>query len=117
MAEYEEDKKQIEKELAELAEKNALKASMIPSECGYISPLLGKTRKNITTGFYGYSGHTGVDFAIKSGINVIASCHGESINDIKNKKYFIDNLFDNYFVLSKCGEFSLVDRLILWGFC
>ena len=30
---------------------------------GFISPLSGRTKKDITTGYYGYSGHTGVDFA------------------------------------------------------
>lgn len=55
----------------------------------------------------------GVDFAVKSGINVIASCHGENLSNIKSKMYFIDNIFDNYFILSKSGKFGLVDKLIL----
>ena len=102
LAEYEEDKKQIEKELAELAEKNALKASMTPSECGYISPLLGKTRKNITTGFYGYSGHTGVDFAIKSGTEIMAVKDGTVvISDAKK------NSLGNY---RSYGEYVVIDH-------
>lgn len=63
---FEEDKKTIQKELEDLAKKNAITASVTPSSCGYISPLLGKTSKNITTGYKGYSGHTGVDFAVAS---------------------------------------------------
>lgn len=54
-----------------------------------------------------------VDLAVKSGVNVIASCHGDSICKIKNKSFFIDCVFDNYFLLSKNGEFGLVDKLIL----
>ena len=34
--------------------------------------LFGKTKDDITTGYHGYSGHTGVDFAIASGTNVVA---------------------------------------------
>lgn len=72
LEQFEQDKKDIEKELKELAKRNAIKASVTPSNCGYTSPLLGKTKANITTGFYGYSGHTGVDFAIPSGTDVLA---------------------------------------------
>ena len=39
---FEEDKKQIEQELKELARLNAIKASVTPSNCGYISPLVRK---------------------------------------------------------------------------
>ena len=72
LEQFEEDKKAIEEELEELAKQNAIKASVTPSECGYISPLLGKTASDITTGYYGYSGHTGVDFAVASGTEVLA---------------------------------------------
>ena len=72
LEQFEEDKKMIQAELEELAKKNAVKASVTPSSCGYIAPLLGKTSKNITTGFKGYIGHTGVDFAIPSGTEVLA---------------------------------------------
>ena len=36
----------------------------------------------------------------KTGIKVIASCHAENINDIKQKKYFNDKIFDIYFEIS-----------------
>ena len=55
-----------------MAKQNAIKASVTPSTCGYISPLLGKTANNITTGYKGYVGHTGVDFAVESGTEVLA---------------------------------------------
>ncbi len=72
LEQFEQDKKQIEEELKEIAKKNVIKYSLNPSKSGYISPLLGKTRADITTGYYGYSGHTGVDFAIPKGTEVLA---------------------------------------------
>lgn len=72
LEQFEEDKKSIQAELEELAKQNAIKASVTPSTCGYISPLLGKTANNITTGYKGYVGHTGVDFAVESGTEVLA---------------------------------------------
>ena len=72
LQEFENDKKEIEKELVELAKKNAIKKSIVPSKSGYISPLIGKTKENITTSYNGYSGHTGVDFAIPLGNDVVA---------------------------------------------
>ncbi len=102
LAEYEEDKKQIEKELAELSKQNAIKASLTPSECGYISPLLGKTRKNITTGYYGYSGHTGVDFAVVSGTEILAVKEGTvAISDAKKNA---SGLYRSY------GEYVVIDH-------
>lgn len=86
LEQFELDKKQIEKELKEIAMQNAIKASVTPSNCGYISPLLGKTKANITTGYYGYSGHTGVDFAISSGTEILAVKSGTVVvsNALKN---------------------------------
>ena len=66
LEQFEKDKKEIEAELIELAKKNSIKVSITPSKSGYISPLIGKTKDNITTTYNGYAGHTGVDFAIKS---------------------------------------------------
>ena len=100
LAEYEEDKKQIEKELSELADKNSINASLTPSECGYISPLLGKTRKNITTGFYGYSGHTGVDFAVVSGTEIMAVKEGTVvISDAKKNSLGKYRSYGEYIVI------------------
>lgn len=100
LSEYEEDKKQIEKELAELAKANSIKASLTPSECGYISPLIGKTRKNITTGFYGYSGHTGVDFAVVSGTEIMAVKDGTvAISDAKKNSSGYYRSYGEYVVI------------------
>lgn len=48
-----------------------------PSSSGYIFPLAGKTKRNITTGYMGYSNpkmgnHTGVDIAIAGGTPIMA---------------------------------------------
>lgn len=64
LEQFEKDKKEIEKKLIEIAKQNTIKYSITPSKSGYISPLLGKTKIDITTSYHGYSGHTGVDFAI-----------------------------------------------------
>ena len=68
LEEFEKHKKEIEAEIAELAEKNRKnnsnnKVTINPSDSGFICPIAGKSKKNITTGYYGYSGHTGVDFS------------------------------------------------------
>ncbi|MBO4251504.1 MAG: hypothetical protein J5911_02445 [Clostridia bacterium] len=34
-----------------------------------------------------------------SGVKIIASCHGKSIEDLRNKDYFIKNVFERYIVL------------------
>lgn len=47
-----------------------------PSTAGYICPLSGKSKGNITTGYHGYAGHTGVDFACSSGTPVMAAKGG-----------------------------------------
>lgn len=70
--EFEEDKKQIQRELAALAAKNGNITPVAPSAAGYISPLAGKTKANITCGYGAYAGHTGVDFACPSGTAIYA---------------------------------------------
>lgn len=70
--EFEEDKKQIQKELAAIAAKNGNITPVAPSAAGYISPLSGKTKANITTGYGAYAGHTGVDFRASSGTAIYA---------------------------------------------
>lgn len=47
-----------------------------PSTAGFICPLAGKSKGSITTGYHGYAGHTGVDFACGSGTSVMASKGG-----------------------------------------
>ena len=41
----------------------------------------------------------GIEEIINSGVKVVASCHGATIDEIKNKKYF-KNVFDRYVLLS-----------------
>lgn len=76
---YEADKKQIEKDLAALAEKNTSSGvtqvtNGTPSSYGYIFPVEGLTIYNINTRTYpSYAGHTGVDVNINTrGKNVVA---------------------------------------------
>jgi len=62
---FEQDKKDIQAEIARIlkAEAEAAKKNNVsnkPSQSGYINPVPGY---KITTGFYGYSGHTGADFS------------------------------------------------------
>lgn len=45
-----------------------------------------------------------VETIINSGVKILASCHGESVKNIRNKKYFINNLFDRYVVLDNCNR-------------
>jgi murein DD-endopeptidase MepM/ murein hydrolase activator NlpD len=71
LEEFEKDKKEIQAQLAALA-KSYSGTTVAPSAAGYISPLSGKTKSNITTGYYSYSGHTGVDFACSAGTAVLA---------------------------------------------
>ncbi len=83
LEEYEQDKKEIQRKLAAIAAKEAaargeLKISE-PSNAGFICPLSGKTRSNITTGYHGYAGHTGVDFACPSGTPIMAAKSGKVV--------------------------------------
>lgn len=96
LEEFEQDKKEIQRQLAAIAaqeeaerkaaaaRKNAGSSAAAPipsspSTSGYICPLAGKSRGSITTGYYGYSGHTGVDFACSSGTPIMAAKSGKVI--------------------------------------
>jgi len=74
---FEADRREIAAAIAaELAKEAAnggnTSAASNPSAAGYISPLAGKTKANITCGFYGYAGHNGVDWACSSGTAIRA---------------------------------------------
>ena len=71
LEEFEEDKRRIQSELAKIAS-NYSGEVVHPSAAGYICPINGKSKKNITTGYYGYKGHTGVDFACSPGTPIVA---------------------------------------------
>ena len=50
-----------------------------------------------------------VNNASKSGVNIIASIHAGSIDDIKNKSYFNNEVFQRYVVVSgKIGAVGAV---------
>lgn len=75
LEELEEDKRAIEDELSRIAKNSNVTLSVTPSTAGYISPLIGKTKANITTGYgrYSWGGkHTGVDWAIAGGTPIVA---------------------------------------------
>ena len=95
LEQFEQDKREIQRQLEIIAaqeaaarkaaaQKNSSSGSSsdevsAPSKSGYICPLAGKSRGNITTGYYGYSGHTGVDFACSSGTSVMAAKAGKVV--------------------------------------
>lgn len=68
LEQFEKDKRNIQAQLAEIARKEAESmatsgtgnVSNNPSSSGYIKPIVGYS---ITTGWYGYANHTGVDFS------------------------------------------------------
>ena len=65
LEQFEQDKRDIQAQLAAIAKKeaasyNTSNISNNPSSSGYIRPIVGYS---ITTGWMGYSGHTGVDFS------------------------------------------------------
>lgn len=68
LEQFEQDKRDIQAQLAEIAKKEATNSGNSnvpstpnnPSSSGYIRPVVGYS---ITTGWMGYSGHTGVDFS------------------------------------------------------
>ena len=68
LEQFEQDKREIQAKLADIAKQEAANAGNSnvsniannPSSSGYIRPIVGYS---ITTGWMGYSGHTGVDFS------------------------------------------------------
>ena len=50
--------------------------------------------------------------AKNSGIKFIATCHGENIEDIRNKTGFNKNLFDRYFILNSIGKPGVVKEVL-----
>ncbi len=95
LEEFEQDKKDIQRQLAKIAEQEEAerrarqKASggavtpTAPSTAGFISPLSGKSRGGITTGYGKYqtrSGqHTGVDWACNAGTPIMAAKAGKVV--------------------------------------
>ena len=78
LEEFEEDKRRIQAELAK--EASGYTGEVVaPSAAGYICPINGRSKKHITTGYYGYKGHTGVDFACGAGTPIVAVKSGTVI--------------------------------------
>lgn len=50
-----------------------------------------------------------VQNCVNCGLKIIASCHASSITEVKNKDFFINNLFERYFVLKKDGQPGVLD--------
>lgn len=100
--EFEEDKKAIQKQLAALAAKNGNITPVAPSAAGYISPLPGRTKANITTGYGAYAGHTGVDFACPGGTAIYAVKSGTVVTSTAMR-----NSSGNY---KSYGEYIIIDH-------
>lgn len=49
--------------------------------------------------------------AVNCGINVIASCHAKDIQEVKNKNFFLPNVFDKYFILSSKERFGKTEAV------
>ncbi len=105
LEELEADKRAITAELAAIAAKNNYKLSVTPSTAGYISPLAGRTRANITTAYGSYSwggNHTGVDFAVPAGTPILAVKAGTVVTSKALK-----NSNGNY---RSYGEYIVIDH-------
>lgn len=102
LEELEEDKRAITRELVKYASKNSNITPVEPSAAGYISPLAGKTKANITTGINGYRGHTGADFACSAGTPVLAVKAGTVVTSTALKKS--DGTYRSY------GEYIAIDH-------
>lgn len=116
LEQFEKDKKDIQNEIERILREEALAAagnniSNNPSASGYINPVPGY---KITTGFYGYSGHTGADFsgsgiygkpvlAVKSGTVVTSKALSGSI-----KCYNPDGSVSGYY--RSYGEYIVINH-------
>ena len=101
---FEADKRDIERELAKLAASSTITGTVItgnPSASGYIRPLQGYS---ITCGWYGYAGHTGVDFSGSgiSGKPVYAVKSGTVVTSTALK--YADGRYRSY------GEYIVIDH-------
>ena len=101
LEEFERDKRAIQAELAKLSSSyNGVVVE--PSAAGYGTPIPGKTKRNITTGYYGYSGHTGVDFACSAGTPITAVKAGTVVTSTALKRP--NGKYKSY------GEYIVIDH-------
>lgn len=103
LEQYEKDKKELQIKLEELAKQKQY-APQAPNAYGYISPLAGRTTKDIYCGWEGYPGHKGVDFSYW-GIN------GQDVLAVKSGKVIISTALryssGNY---RSYGEYVVIDH-------
>lgn len=103
LEQYEKDKRDLQIKLEELAKQNQYEAQE-PNAYGYISPLAGRTTKDIYCGWEGYPGHKGVDFSYW-GIN------GQNVLAVKSGKVIISTALrysnGNY---RSYGEYIVIDH-------
>lgn len=85
LEETEKHKREVQSKIASLASKYTGQI-VAPSAAGYISPLPGRTKANITTPFGGYRGHEGADFACPAGTPVLAVKAGTVVTSTAKKK-------------------------------
>lgn len=100
---YEEHKREIQSQIAKASAQYS-NVNVVPSAAGYISPLAGKTKANITTaygGAGGYGGHTGADFACGAGTPVLAVKSGVVY---KSQAKMKDGKYVSY------GEYIIIDH-------
>ncbi len=102
LEEFENDKRRIQNELSKYLSTNSSNTIVAPSAAGYICPLRGKTKSNITTGYYGYSGHTGVDFACAAGTPILAVKDGTVVISTALKRS--NGTYKSY------GEYIIIDH-------
>ena len=101
LEEHEQEKRRIQTELAKLAKNSAITVS--PG--GYISPISGKSKSNITTGYGRYSwggNHTGVDFAISAGTPILAVKAGTVVTSTALRRS--NGTYKSY------GEYVVIDH-------
>lgn len=114
---FQKEKASIAAELERIANENKVNdkdnISNTPSKSGYISPIAGLTKANITCGYYGYSGHTGVDFsgglygktvrAVKAGTVVKSTTSYGSIPNYGSNGTYVGSY-------SSYGEYIIIDH-------
>lgn len=97
---YEEHKKEIQREIAKASAQYS-NVNVVPSAAGYISPLRGKTKANITTAYGAYRGHSGADFACAAGTPVLAVKAGKVY---KSTAKMVNGKYVSY------GEYIIIDH-------
>jgi len=101
LEQFERDKREVQARLAAMSG-GGTTVVISPSAAGYGPPLPGKSKSSITTGYYGYSGHTGVDFACSSGTSIISVKSGTVV--ISEAMKYANGSYRSY------GEYVVVDH-------